>query len=286
MGGPLITDPGISLPMRTRARRRGAAGAAGGSSGRLRARRPIVGPIVAARATAARGGGHLVPQLRAARGRYGREMSSRLHIVVLVVVCAAAIAAVAGRSAAPSESAVGGPLLTRDGDTIEISPAVRAAGLRFAPGVAAADRAWILAAVARARPGAGRPVGEVDGLVEIRTDLRDPAGALGLTQSGLEGIAVSFDLTRLDGPAALQRDTVVLHELGHVVDFAVVPRALDAQLDAGIPRGGPCTSLGDRIGACARPEERFADTFAKWTLRGDVSAAGAGYAIAAPASLE
>ena len=43
---------------------------------------------------------------------------------------------------------------------------------------------------------------------------------------------------------------------------------------------------GGTIGACAQPEERFADTFAKWALRGAVSAAGAGYAIAAPASLE
>jgi hypothetical protein len=212
-------------------------------------------------------------------------MSSPLR-VLLVVLCAAVVAAAVGRSAAPSEPAVGGPLLTRDGDTIEISPTVRDDGLRFAPGVAPADRAWILAAVSRARPEAARLIAEVDGLVEVRTDLRDPRGALGVTQSEPNGIVVSFDLTRLDGPAALQRDTVVLHELGHVVDFAIVPRALGAQLDAGIPSGGPCTSPGGTIGACAQPEERFADTFAKWALRGAVSAAGAGYAIAAPASLE
>jgi len=212
-------------------------------------------------------------------------MSSPLR-VLLVVLCAAVVATAIGRSAAPSESAVGGPLLTRDGDTIEISPTVRDDGLRFAPGVAPADRAWILAAVSRARPEAARLIAEVDGLVEVRTDLRDPRGALGVTQSEPNGIVVSFDLTRLDGPAALQRDTVVLHELGHVVDFAIVPRALGAQLDAGIPSGGPCTSPGGTIGACAQPEERFADTFAKWALRGAVSAAGAGYAIAAPASLE
>ena len=213
-------------------------------------------------------------------------MSSPLRVVLLVVLCAAVVAAAVGRSAAPSESAVGGPLLTRDGDTIEISPAVRDDGLRFAPGVAPADRGWILAAVSRARPQAARLIAEVDGLVEIRTDLLDPRGALGVTQSEPNGIVVSFDLTRLDGPAALQRDTVVLHELGHVVDFAIVPRALGAQLDTGIPGGGPCTSPGGTIGACAQPEERFADTFAKWALRGAVSAAGAGYAIAAPASLE
>ena len=213
-------------------------------------------------------------------------MPAPLRVALLVVLCAVAIAAAVARAAAPSGSTVGGPLLTRDGDTIEISPAARAAGLRFAPAVAPADRAWILGAVARARPEAAELIAEVDGLVEIRTDLRDPQGALGLTRSGPDGIVVSFDLTRLDGPAALQRDTVVLHELGHVVDFAIVPRALGERLDAGIPSGGPCTSPGDTIGACAQPEERFADTFAKWALRGAVSAAGAGYAIAAPASLE
>ena len=39
-------------------------------------------------------------------------------------------------------------------------------------------------------------------------------------------------------------------------------------------------------GDCTAPEERFADTFAKWALRGAVSAAGAGYGVASPASLE
>ncbi len=39
-------------------------------------------------------------------------------------------------------------------------------------------------------------------------------------------------------------------------------------------------------GDCTAPEERFADTFAKWALRGAVSLAGAGYSVASPASLE
>ena len=39
-------------------------------------------------------------------------------------------------------------------------------------------------------------------------------------------------------------------------------------------------------GACAAPAERFADTFAKWALRGSVSAVGAGYEVANPPSLE
>ena len=35
-----------------------------------------------------------------------------------------------------------------------------------------------------------------------------------------------------------------------------------------------------------RAQERFADTFAKWALRGEMSITGAGYSLAAPASLE
>jgi hypothetical protein len=207
-----------------------------------------------------------------------------MRAALLILLCAAAVA-LGGSLVARPDTRAAGVLQTRDGDTIEVTSAARAAGLRFAPGVAPADRAWILAAIGRSRPEAARLIAEVDGLVEVRTDLRDPSGALGLTQAGPEGIVVSFDLTRLDGTAALQRDTVVLHELGHVVDFAIVPRALGARLDAGIPRAA-CATPGDVIGACAQPEERFADTFAKWALRGAVSAAGAGYAIAAPASLE
>jgi hypothetical protein len=34
------------------------------------------------------------------------------------------------------------------------------------------------------------------------------------------------------------------------------------------------------------PEERFADTFAKWALRGAVSGVGSGYSLATPVSLE
>jgi len=202
--------------------------------------------------------------------------------LVALLLAAAALLSGCLAAAAPSD----GTLRTRDGDTIEISAAARAAGLRFAADVAPGDRAWILAAVGRARPEAGRLIDVVDGLVEVRTDLHGRSDAIGLTEMGPEGVVVSFDVARLNASAALQRDTVVLHELGHVVDAALVPRALGTQLDTGIPSGGTCAVPTDAIGACAAPQERFADTFAKWALRGAVSAAGAGYGIAAPASLE
>ena len=80
----------------------------------------------------------------------------------------------------------------------------------------------------------------------------------------------------------MDRDTVVLHELGHVIDFALVPEEVNAALDEQIPRGGSCGLAID----CDLLEERFADTFAKWALSGAVSEVGAGYGIAMPASLE
>ena len=76
----------------------------------------------------------------------------------------------------------------------------------------------------------------------------------------------------------------MIHELGHVVDYALVPDALRDRLAAAVPRTGACPE-GVRAD-CAQAQERFADTFAKWALRGAVSAVGAGYSLPAPASLE
>ena len=174
-----------------------------------------------------------------------------------------------------------GRLTTADGDTVEITDAARADGLRFTAAVAPADRAWIEAATARARPEAARLIAEVDGLVQVGADV-GAEGALGVTRSGPRGFAIDLDLARLDNDRVMDRATVVLHELGHVIDFAVVPAAVNASLDAQVPRGGPCGLAID----CDLPEERFADTFAKWALNGAVSEVGAGYGIAMPASIE
>ena len=46
-------------------------------------------------------------------------------------------------------------------------------------------------------------------------------------------------------------------------------------------------SAGSTVpGACTDVAERFADTFAKWALRGRFSLAGSGYGIPTPPSLE
>jgi hypothetical protein len=174
-----------------------------------------------------------------------------------------------------------GRLTTSDGDTVDITGEARAAGLTFDPGVTTGDRAWILQAIARARPEAARLIGEVDGLVVVRT-FSAGGTTVGVTRGHERGFTVDLNIGYLNGERALDRATVVLHELGHVIDFALVPEALDAQLDALIPHGGPCGAAID----CELPEERFADTFAKWALNGAVSEVGAGYGIPMPASIE
>jgi hypothetical protein len=198
--------------------------------------------------------------------------------VVIVIAAWAIVAVLAVRGLPDAGAAASG------GN--EISAETRAATLRFAPEVAPKDRAWILAAIQRARPEAQRLIAEIDGLVEIRTNL--PRGeAIGLAEMTMDKAVVSFDARSLNSDRAFDREVVVLHELGHVVDFQLVDDELVQQLDQQIPRAGDC---GDSAllptGACAAIQERFADTFAKWALRGRISLAGSGYGIPAPASIE
>jgi hypothetical protein len=160
----------------------------------------------------------------------------------------------------------------------------RSATLTFGPEVAPGDRAWIEQAIAAARPEAQRLIGQVDGLVTIHTA---SLGSLimGVTRPSDGRFSVDLNITQLDGERTIDRDTVVLHELGHVIDYVLIPAATDAQLDAGIPTPTSCGD-GGPFGGCAPNYERIADTFAKWALNGAVSAVGAGYGIPTPPSLE
>ena len=196
--------------------------------------------------------------------------------VVLVLAACAAVAFLGGRLKTDPGLAASG----------EISSERRAAGLRFAPAVAPRDRAWIQAAIAAARPEAQRLIAEIDGMVEIRADLPREI-AIGLAQLSSDGAVVSFDVRSLNSDRALDRNVVVLHELGHVIDHYLVGDELVSELDRGIPRVGTCPANSALpTGACTAVEERFADTFAKWALRGRISLAGSGYGIPAPASIE
>ena len=160
----------------------------------------------------------------------------------------------------------------------------RTGSLQFVPEMPEADRAWVRAAIAAARPEAQRLIDEVDGVVVVEPAAMMPE-AIGRAQLGSDRARIALDTGVLNADRVLDRNVVVLHEFGHVIDHLLVPDELVDRLDAGIPRG-TCRSMLDDIGACSAVEERFADTFAKWALGGRVSMAGSGYGIPTPASLE
>jgi hypothetical protein len=203
-----------------------------------------------------------------------------VRALIVVAVCALVSSLVAHARSAGSVERPG------------ITPAIRANAANY-HNVAPQDRAWIQASIASARSEAQRLIGEVDGLIDFRTDLNHPGSAypithqaIGLTDFSGGRIVVALDAGLLDGERAIDRPMVVLHELGHVIDILLVDDDLMQQLDAGIPPAGPCQSPLADTGPCTAIEERFADTFAKWALRGRFSLAGSGYGIPTPPSLE
>ena len=142
----------------------------------------------------------------------------------------------------------------------------RSAGFTFGASVSPADRAAIENAVATARPEAQRLIAVVDGLTTI--EVAPPEGGAAGTAADLgDRYEVMLDMHGVSrmGPRAVSR--LVLHELAHVVDFALVDNALRGQLDAQVPDGWVCEA--GRVGSCAAEEERFAETFAKWAT-GDI----------------
>jgi hypothetical protein len=205
-------------------------------------------------------------------------MREARRAVVALVVLGAVLAAHALASRAPVGTSTGSLRLERDGAHFMIGSgrsagltplpeSVRRATLRFDPAVAPADRAAVLAAIAGARPEARRLIGLVDGLVLMHVG---PVGqgVLGVTEVDPDHYDVTVDLAAV-APASGARGVarLVLHELGHVVDDALLPDELIAALDDGIPHGWGCD---DGVsGACAPREERFAESFAKWAT-GDI----------------
>ena len=105
--------------------------------------------------------------------------------------------------------------------------------------------------------------------------------------AGAASFVIDVDIASLNGRRMMDRDVTMLHELGHAIDVALVTAPTNDALDAGIPRSGSCDrGATELVGSCTEPVERFADTFAKWALRGRVSAVGAGYGVVTPPSLE
>jgi hypothetical protein len=212
--------------------------------------------------------------------------------ILVAVLAAASVLALAGvaashRQRAAPASEVAGARYRLDAGAAKgegarmLAPATRRAGLRFDPSVAQGDRDAVLAAVAAARPEARALVDLVDGLVEVHVGAVG-GHAVGITEVEEIGYRVDLDLGLVSaryGERGIER--VVLHELGHVVDHALLPDTLLGILDAGIPSGWGCDQ--GTMGACADREERFAETFAKWAL-GDIGVnLDIGYKVPPPA---
>jgi len=67
---------------------------------------------------------------------------------------------------------------------------------------------------------------------------------------------VTIDLSAVIARYGMREgNAIVLHELGHVVDIALVPDALRSELDAGIPTGEP-VAAADRRSAHAHSRRR------------------------------
>jgi len=205
------------------------------------------------------------------------QLSPRIYLPLLALVgllwvVGAAASQHSHRGAAPAE--VAGARYRLDAKAAQRSgarllpDAVRRATFHFDPTVAPADRQAFLAAVADARPEARRLIDLVDGLVDVHIGPTGTIGAIGLTEDEEPGYRVTVDLDLVAsryGPRGIDR--TVLHELGHVIDHALLTDDVIAALDAGIPAGWGCDD--GQLGACANRQERFAETFAKWAL-GDI----------------
>jgi hypothetical protein len=214
-------------------------------------------------------------------------------ILLAVLVVVVAVAARLGGPAAPESAPARSPTVdsgayyaltagtAKASDRTLLTEDRRTAELRFAGDVDPSWRQAVLTSIARARPEAARLIGLVDGLVEINVAGTGPR-ALGVTYDHGGSYGIVVDLPRVLATYGERGvDRVVLHELGHVVDAALVPEQLDAALDAQMPPGYACPP-GERTSACAPRAERFAETFAKWAT-GDIGVnLNVGYAVAPP----
>ncbi len=151
------------------------------------------------------------------------------------------------------------------GEEPPVDPATRAATFRWDTTVSGKDKRWIQAAIDEARPEARQLIDDIDGMVIVGTYAQPGASEIGLMRPlGEDQYQVVFNLAYLNGDRKIDRATTVLHELGHVIDAAVVPEALRDELAAQVPSSGSCVTPVH--GDCTAPAERFADTFAKWAL--------------------
>ena len=211
-------------------------------------------------------------------------------LVALLLVVSVALPRGDRAGAGAAAAAHGGPAYRLPASGADASrpplPASASAPLRFAPTVAASDQQAVRDAVAAARPEARRLVELVAGLVTVSVGSpgRGVAGLMRTAPGGAYSVMLDLGpVYRANGLAGVRR--LVLHELAHVVDHALVSPALQRELDAATPVGFGCDDNG-LSGACAAREERFAESFAKWAT-GDIGVnINLGYRVPPPRSLE
>jgi hypothetical protein len=202
--------------------------------------------------------------------------NGRWTIPVLAFIAGLAVWSQLPGPAQPSAAA----LVREQAELRSLTGEQRAAGLRFAPGVTTGDREAVLAAVAGARPEARRLIEIVDGVttVTVGNTGSDAAGYALLRPRAYELVLDLATVSQRNGQRGISR--VVLHELAHVVEHALVPPELLRRLDATVPRGW--SAAGQSSGSSASPQERFAESFAKWAT-GDIGVdLYLGYAVPPP----
>lgn len=153
--------------------------------------------------------------------------------------------------------------------------------LAFGPSVSPYDLQLIRSAIDAAHPQARALIDRVAGRTTVEVGM-PPDGAAGVAiDNGRGEYRVILDIPTVNrrlGPRGVNR--LVLHELGHVVDFALVPEDINTQLDSGVP---PC--LGGAQPGCDDPMERFAESFAKWAMDDIGVNLYIGYAVPPPTNL-
>ncbi len=208
---------------------------------------------------------------------------SRSLLAPLAVVCLVALALAlllrgspAGGTGQPGADD-GARYALRDGALPPPAP------LTFDSSIAVSDQQIVRRAVAEARPEARRLVELVAGVVTVSINPLG-SGVAGQTRPTDDGYDVVLDLGgvyRGAGMRGVRR--LVLHELAHVIDHALVGSDLEAQLDSATPPGFGCDD--GNSGGCAAREERFAESFAKWAT-GDIgNDLYLGYRVPPPRSL-
>src|SRR5918995_1076094 len=120
-------------------------------------------------------------------------MTTPVRLLLILVAGAVAVAGVGAfaENRRPPE----GVLLTEDGITVAVTEEARAAGVQFGGGFPVADREWVLAALAQARPEAAALLAEIDGLVTVSALPPElEAHALGRAMGTPRGFSVELAL--------------------------------------------------------------------------------------------